>query len=301
MPRIRNALIALAATALFALPALGQNARSVEIRTEMAAEGVYVLYGQGGNIGVCIGDDGTFMIDDQYAPLTGKITEAVGKLTETPVGFLVNTHYHGDHTGGNENFGNAGAVIVAHDNVRKMMTKDHFIEAIQSDSPRAPDAALPVVTFNDEMTFHYNGQTIHIFHVEAAHTDGDSIIHFKEANVVHMGDTFFNGMYPFIDTSTGGNIDGMIKAADEVLAITNVDSKIIPGHGPLAAKKELAQYRNMLVAARDAIGALVKEGMSRDEVIAAKPTASLDGMWGGGFMQPDVWVGIVYDGMTSER
>ncbi|MEE9130388.1 MAG: MBL fold metallo-hydrolase [Phycisphaerales bacterium] len=272
----------------------------VQIKTVKVSENVYMLVGSGGNIGLSIGEDGAFMIDDQFAPLTDKILAAVRTLTDQPVRFLVNTHWHGDHVGGNENMGKAGAIIVAHENVRKSMSTEHFMEAFNRSLPASPEAALPVVTFTDAMNFHWNGDDVHVFHVEPAHTDGDSIIHFRHANVLHTGDTFFNGMYPYIDVSSGGSIDGVIAAADTALKLCNDKTKIIPGHGELADADDLRAYREVLQAVRDRVRSLVDAGKTREEVIAAKPSAEFDADWGAGFMRPDVWIGIVYDGMTKD-
>ena len=281
-------------------PALArQDADEVQIETIHVSGNVYMLVGSGGNLGLSVGDDGAFLIDDQFAPLTEKILAAIQSLTESNVQFLINTHWHGDHTGGNENMGKVGAIIVAHENVRKQMTVDHFLAAFNSTTPASPESALPVVTFTESVTFHWNADEIRVFHVDPAHTDGDSVIHFKKANVIHAGDVFFNGMYPFIDTSTGGNLNGMISAATIILALATDETKIIPGHGPLATRADLEGYYEMLVTARDLIKEQVDAGKTRDEVIAAKPTASLDAAWGGGFLPPDMWVGIVYDGMTA--
>jgi glyoxylase-like metal-dependent hydrolase (beta-lactamase superfamily II) len=291
-----------AMVAVVASPAEAQQQfDEVQIGTIEVADGVYMLTGSGGNLGLSVGEDGAFLVDDQYAPLTQKITAAIAAITDLPIKFVVNTHWHGDHTGGNENLGNAGVLIVAHENVRKRMSVEQFIEAFDSRTPPAPEAALPVITFTDEVTFHWNGDDLRVFHVDPAHTDGDAIIQFTDANVVHMGDTFFNGMYPFIDVGTGGSIGGMIAAADRVLGMLQPDTKIIPGHGELASVADLRAYRNMLASVRDRVRALIAEGKSRDEVIAAKPTASFDAAWGGGFMQPDIWTGIVYDGMVKNR
>jgi glyoxylase-like metal-dependent hydrolase (beta-lactamase superfamily II) len=260
-----------------------------------------MLIGRGGNIGLSVGVDGAFLIDDQFAPLTEKIRAAVAALTDQPVRFLVNTHWHRDHTGGNENLGRAGAIIVAHDNVRRRMSRDQFLEAFDQMVPASPKGALPVLTFNDAVTFHLNGDEVHVFHVEHAHTDGDAIIHFRRANVVHMGDTYFNGMYPFIDVSSGGSIEGMIDAVDRVLPLADAKTRLIPGHGPLSNVLELQAYREMLGTVRDRIRALVADGKSREEVIEAGPTRDFDASWGGGFMKPDQWAGIVYDGMVTEE
>jgi glyoxylase-like metal-dependent hydrolase (beta-lactamase superfamily II) len=277
-----------------------QNFDNVKIEAIPVADGIFMLTGSGGNIGLSVGDDAAFVIDDQYAPLTEKIKAAIAEKTDQPVRFVINTHWHSDHTGGNEKMGQGGAIIVAHENVRKRMSSEQFLAAFDTHVPAAPAIALPVVTFADSVTFHWNGDDIHVFHVAPGHTDGDSIIHFQKANVIHMGDTLFNGFYPFIDVSSGGNIDGMIAAEERVLALADDKTKIIPGHGPLADKTQLRANHDMLVTARDRIHKLVAAGKSRDEVVAAHPTADLDEEWGDGFLKPDVWVGIVYDGMTKD-
>lgn len=300
LPRLMSVIGTAALLTTVTSSAFGQIGRNVKIEATNVSDNVYMLTGQGGNMGLSIGDDGAFLIDDQFAPLTGQILETIGELTKEPVKFVVNTHWHGDHTGGNENFGDAGAIIIAHDQVRAQMSVEHFMEAFNRRVEASPPGALPTVTFSDTLTMHWNGDEIHIEHLAPAHTDGDSFIVFRAANVIHMGDTFFNGMYPYIDTATGGNIDGLIDAAARVLELTNENTKIIPGHGPLSTAKDLRAYRDMLKTARDAIAALVEQGMSKEDIVAAKPTAALDAAWGGGFMQPDVWVGIVVDGMTDE-
>jgi glyoxylase-like metal-dependent hydrolase (beta-lactamase superfamily II) len=283
---------------LAAAPALAQQDFSkVEVKSERVAEGLYMLTGSGGNMGLSVGTSGTYLIDDQYAPLSEKILAAIRAITPDPVRFVVNTHWHGDHTGGNENMGKAGALIVAHENVRVRMSREHFMAAFGRKIPPSPEAALPVVTFTDAVTFHWNGDEIRVHHVPPAHTDGDSIVHFVKADVVHMGDVFFNGGYPFIDTSSGGRVDGVIAAADRVLAAVGEKTRIIPGHGPLATKADLQAYRDVVKTLRDRIATLKAEGKSRDEVIAAKPTADHDAKWGGGFMKGDTFTGLVYDSL----
>jgi glyoxylase-like metal-dependent hydrolase (beta-lactamase superfamily II) len=289
-----------AAFVVLALAAQDEGFEKVEVTPAKVAEGVYVLTGRGGNIGVSIGEDGAFLIDDQYAPLTTKVRVAVTTLTPHPIRFVVNTHWHGDHTGGNENLGKAGAVIVAHENVRKRMSTEQFLEAFNSKVPASPKAALPVVTFGDAVTFHLNGDEIRSFHVPPAHTDGDTIIHFKKANVVHMGDCFFNGSYPFIDLSSGGSVDGLIAAADKVLGLVDMNTKIIPGHGPVADKAALQIYRDVVATVRDRVKAMVAAGKTLEEVKAAQPTREFDAKWGGGFMKPDVWLAIVYQSLKGK-
>jgi glyoxylase-like metal-dependent hydrolase (beta-lactamase superfamily II) len=297
--RLRLLAFVLPLTTLCAGPAAAQQQdfSKVEIQAEKVADGIYMLTGSGGNMGLSIGSSGTFLIDDQYAPLTPKILAAIKDLTPDPVRFVVNTHYHGDHTGGNENMGQTGALIVAQEYVRRRMAAGTFMEAFNREVPPAPEGALPVITFTDAMTFHWNGDEIRVFFVGPAHTDGDSVIHFVNADVFHMGDTLFNGIYPFIDVSAGGRIDGMIAAADRVLKVADEKTKLIPGHGPLATRADLQAFRDMLSTVRDRIAKLKAEGKSKEEIVAAKPTADLDEKWGGGFMQADNWVGLVYESM----
>ncbi|MEZ4585624.1 MAG: MBL fold metallo-hydrolase [Gemmatimonadales bacterium] len=281
-----------------ALPLQGQQALdTIQVRPVKVTDQLYVLVGAGGNIGLSIGDDGPFIVDDQFAPLTAKIQAAIAALSPKPVRWVLNSHWHGDHTGGNENFGTAGALIVAHDNVRRRMNPAEFKELIGR-SQQAPEVALPVVTFNDEVTFHWNEETIHVFHVPASHTDGDAIIHFVGANVFHMGDTFFNGRYPFIDTQSGGSVQGMIASSDKILAMSNATTRLIPGHGEVARPAALRAYRDMLVSARDAIAPLVARGMTEDAVVAAKPTAALDATWG---QSSERFVRSVYQSLTAKR
>ncbi|HEX4955928.1 MAG TPA: MBL fold metallo-hydrolase [Thermoanaerobaculia bacterium] len=280
---------------LAALPvAAQQDFSKVAITVTPLTGGLAMLQGSGGNLAVAHGEDGVFLVDDQYAPLTDKIRAAVATLSAKPIRFVLNTHWHGDHTGGNENLGRAGTLIVAHDNVRVQMAVEHFSQVFNIAIPASPAVALPVVTFNDTVTFHLNGETIHAYHVPPAHTDGDSVVWFKKADVVHLGDLFFNGLYPFIDGESGGSIDGVIAAANRVLGELGPATRIIPGHGPLAGKAELAAYRDMLVGVRANVAALVAAGKSLDETLAAKPTAAWDEAWGKGFLSPDTFTRHVY-------
>jgi glyoxylase-like metal-dependent hydrolase (beta-lactamase superfamily II) len=275
-----------------------QDFSKVEVTSQKVAEGVYMLTGAGGNIGLSVGADTAFLVDDQYAPMTPKIKAAAAALTNKPVRFVLNTHWHGDHTGGNKDLGESGTLIVAHENVRKRMTAEQFLEAFGQKVPPADPAALPVVTFSDSVTFHLNGEEIYAFHIPPAHTDGDSLIQFRKANVIHGGDTFFNGMYPFIDLSTGGSVGGMIAATDRMLALAGESTKIIPGHGPLATKADLKAYRDMLATARDRVAAQVKAGKTLEQTTAAKPLAELDAKWGQGFLKADVFVSILYKDLS---
>lgn len=255
---------------------------SVQIRTQTLATGVYALFGAGGNIGLAVGEDAVFVIDDQFAPLTPKILAAIAALTPKPVKFVVNTHWHFDHTGGNENLGKAGALIVAHANVRKRMSTDQFIEAINRREPAAPKDALPVVTFADAVTFHLNGDDIAVTHVPAAHTDGDALVYFTKANVLHMGDVFNMAGLPFVDRSSGGSIHGVIGAAERVLGFVNAGTRIVPGHGRVVGRTELEAWHRMLVSLRDQVKAQIAAGKTVEQVLAAKLTEPYAKDWPGG-------------------
>lgn len=273
------------------------QSEAVQFKTTKLTDQLFMLQGKGGNLGLIVGDDGAFLIDDDYAGLSDKIKAAIAKQTDAPLRFVINTHWHADHTGGNTALGRAGATIVAHENVRKRLSSEQFIEAFDSRVPPTAPAGLPVITFAQGLSFHLNGEEIDVIHVPPAHTDGDAIVHFRTSNVMHTGDVYFNGVYPFIDVSSGGRIDGMIAGADRILALVDEQTKIIPGHGGLSNKVELAAYRAMLADVRDSVGKLIEAGKTREQVIAAKPTRDYDEKWGQGFLSPDKWVGIVYDSM----
>ncbi len=296
---MKRLITTLVAAAGLVMPLAAQQ-DSIRIQAVPVADGIYMLLGSGGNIGLAVGDDAIFLIDDQFAPLSQRITDAIRAVSEKPVRFLLNTHWHGDHTGGNENFGKAGVVIVAHDNVRQRMSVEQFMARFNQKVPASPKAALPVITFTDMVTFHINGDDIHAIHVKNAHTDGDAVVHWQKANVMHLGDVFFNGMYPFIDLGSGGSINGMIAAASTALGYANETTRIIPGHGPLAAKAELVAYVAMLTGVRDNVQRLVAQKKTVTQVLAAKPSAAWDEKWGKGFMKPDDFVTTVYESLTGK-
>ena len=261
------------------------------------AEKIYMIPGKGGNIGVFIGEDGTFLIDDQFAPLTEKIVEAIKSVGGDHPKFLINTHYHGDHTGGNEKLGKGGTLIFSHDNVRDRLINGSFLKAFNMKQAGLSREGLPVVTFSEDISFHLNGDSVRAAHVPNAHTDGDSFIYFQGANVIHAGDFFFNGFYPFIDVNHGGSLKGMIKAVGMVLSLADDKTKIIPGHGPLSNKKELADYHQMLKTAYERLRKLKAEGKTAQEAAAAKPLADLEAVWGDGMFKSDRWIELIYSGV----
>lgn len=297
-----NRLAGLAAIALLSASPVGaQFSQEADVVAVPVAEGLHMFMAAGGNIGVLSGDDGVVLIDDQYAPMVPRIKAAAAELSDAPIRMVMNTHWHGDHTGGNEQFGSEGAVIIAHDNVRRRMSASHFSRFFDAEIPPSPPAALPVVTFATDITVHLNGQTVYVEHVPAAHTDGDSIVWFKERNAVHMGDIFFNELYPFIDLSSGGDVRGMLRAAESVLLRIDGDTKVMPGHGQLTDKAGLARYVALLRTVIQRVEALVADGASLEDAQAAKPTAEFDEVWGKAFIEPDAWVGIVYEGLAGSE
>jgi cyclase len=276
--RITAYIIAATLSTTVVATAQGQPGLTVQ----RLSETVYVLMGEGGNIGVSTGADGTFIIDDMYEGDGEMISAVVARLSELPISYVLNTHWHFDHAGSNDFFGHAGSIIVAHANVRKMLARGAYISVVDKKVPPAPAEALPVITFDDSLSLHLNGEEVHMLHVTPGHTDGDGIVWFRSSNVVHMGDTFLSGMYPLIDVDSGGDINGMITTADTVLSFVDDETRLIPGHGPVSGKATLKAYRDMCVTLRDRVWAMKKDGMSLEEVIAANPTADFDEDWGNG-------------------
>ena len=230
------------------------------LTVQRLSETVSVLFGEGGNIGVFAGPDGVFIVDNQYEGDGEMISAAVARLSELPITYVLNTHWHFDHAGSNDYFGQNGSVIIAHDNVRKMLVSGAFVRVVDAEIPPAPAEALPVITFDDSLSLHLNGEEVHMLHVMPAHTDGDGIVWFKGSNILHMGDTYLSGIYPLIDVDAGGSIDGMITTAETVLAFINDETRLIPGHGPVSKRAGLEAYRDMCVTLRDRIAEMKGRG-----------------------------------------
>jgi len=278
-------LTAFAATSLFAQ----QDFSKVEIKVTKVAGTVYMLVGAGGNIGVSAGDDGIVIVDDQFAPLAPKIKEALHGITAKPIKFILNTHYHGDHTGGNEIFSKDGPII-AHENVRTRLAAGS--KNLGGVTPPAPKDALPVITFNDRATLHVNGEDIRAVHFPYGHTDGDSVIYFTQSNVVHMGDDFFNGMFPFVDVDNGGSVKGMLAAVDKVLSTLPDDAKVIPGHGPLSDKAGLRTFAEVLRGTSGAVAKALAAGKTIEQMKADNILGPWDS-WGKGFIKSDAWLAVL--------
>ena len=267
-----------------------QDFSKVEIKVTKVAGTVYMLQGAGGNIGVSVGDDGIVIVDDQFAPLAPKIRAALAGITNKPIKFILNTHYHGDHTGGNIEFSKDGPVI-AHENVRKRLQAG--TTTLGRQTPPAPKEALPVITFNDRATVHLNGEDIRAIHMQAGHTDGDSVIWFTQSNVVHMGDDFFNGMFPFVDIDNGGSVRGMAAAVDSVVAQIRDDTKVIPGHGPLGDRTTLKAFAETIRASMAAVDAAMKSGRTLDQIKQEKVLAPWE-KWASSFITLDRWADTLY-------
>jgi glyoxylase-like metal-dependent hydrolase (beta-lactamase superfamily II) len=265
----------------------------VPIGQTKLADGLTLLSGPGGNVAVLVGPDGKIVVDTFVQSVWDTLRGTLEAVAKTPVTSVINTHWHFDHTDNNENFHNNGATIVAHENTRKRMSEPH--ELLGMRFAPSPAAALPAQTFGDAQRLEANGEQIHLSYVQPAHTDTDIFIRFSKANVLHMGDVFFNGMYPFIDASTGGSIDGMIAGADAALELVDALTKIVPGHGPLADREALTKYRDMLAGTRDSVQKLKKEGRTLGEVVKAAPTKAFDATWGKGMMGPGDYVALVYN------
>jgi glyoxylase-like metal-dependent hydrolase (beta-lactamase superfamily II) len=283
-----------------AAPAAGQaaqphaDAATTPIKTTKLYDNVYLLQGQGGNMALQTGPEGNILIDASFAPAVPRILEAIAAASKDAPFALINTHWHGDHTGGNEGIHAAGYTIFAHQNTRERLSTPQAMKLFHTTTLAAPAGALPTITFEDTLHIWHNSDALDLVHYDPAHTDTDIYIHFHKANVLHVGDIWFNGIYPFIDEGTGGSIGGMIHAAEKTLAVADNNTKMIPGHGPLGSKSDFQKYRDMLAAVRDKVVALKASGASEEEAIAKKPTAEFDAALAKGFMNADTFVGIVY-------
>jgi glyoxylase-like metal-dependent hydrolase (beta-lactamase superfamily II) len=272
----------------------------VEIKTTGLGDNMYLLEGEGGNITVAVAKDGIIMVDGEYAPLHDKIKAAIAAVSNQPIKYLVNTHFHADHTGGNEPFATDGVTVISEVNVRKRLAAGTINGLTGVKTPPAPEGALPSKTYTGAFKIRLDGRVADLEHIANAHTDGDTYVWFKTANVLSTGDTFTNGRYPNIDFANGGNIKGMIAATDAYLKLTNAKTRIVPGHGPLADKPALIEYRTMLVTARDRMAKLVKDGKSEDDVVAAKPFAELDAKWAPTELAGKNFIRVVYHSLADK-
>jgi glyoxylase-like metal-dependent hydrolase (beta-lactamase superfamily II) len=308
---LRNGLAVVATTLLLAGTAFAQQPAAtpppppdfskVEIKTTDLGDNMYMLEGQGGNITVAVAKDGIIMVDGQYAPLHDKIKAAIATISNQPIKYLIDTHFHGDHVGGNEPFAKDGVTVMAQDNVKNRLAAGTTNGLTGVKTPPVPQGALPSDTYTNFSKIRLNGRVADLKHIANAHTDGDTYVWFKTANVLSTGDTFTNGRYPNIDFANGGNIKGMIAAADAYLKLTNAKTRIVPGHGPVADKAVLTEYRAMLVTARDRMAKLVKDGKSEDDVVAAKPFADLDAKWAPTELASKNFIRVVYHSLADKK
>ena len=276
-----------------------KRAEAANVTVQALRRNISVLISSGGNIAVLPGDDGKLIIDSSYFGTRSKIADALSSLSPDPIKHLINTHWHFDHTDGNEWMHSAGATITAHENTRKHLSTSTRVEDWNFTFPPSPPGAIPTEVFNADKTLHLNGTTIALKYYGPSHTDGDVSVYFIESDVLHTGDTWFNRHYPSIDYSTGGSINGMIKAAEANLAMVTDKTIVVPGHGPVGGKTEMIEYRDVLVAIHDRVAALKGEGKSLNEVIAAKPTAAYDAKWGWPFISGEFFTKLVYEGVGN--
>lgn len=280
-------------------PTYSQDFSKVEVRATPVAGNIHMLQGSGGNIGVSVGADGILIVDDQFAPLADKIKAALKTLGEGKLKFVLNTHWHGDHTGGNSVFG-PEAPIIAHDNVRKRLATEQKSEVFKRTTPASPKEALPVITFGQSLSVHFNGEEIRVIHFPQGHTDGDSVIFFTKSNVVHMGDDFFAARFPFVDLESGGSVEGLAKNIGEILGKLPPDVKLIPGHGPISTPDDLKLYHRMLVETTD----VVRKKMAAGKTLEQIKTEGLPEewkSWGTGFIKTDLWIATIHSSLSAKR
>lgn len=285
---------------LLAISAQAQTDFSkIEIKATKVAGNVYMLEGSGGNIGVSVGDDGLLIVDDQFAPLADKIRAALKGLADKKLRFILNTHWHGDHTGGNVVFG-PEAAIIAHDNVRKRLATEQKSTVFNRTTPPSPKEALPVITFNNSLTVHFNGEEIRAIHFPQGHTDGDSVIFFSSSNVVHLGDDFFAGRFPFVDLESGGTVEGLTRNIGEIIEKIPAGAKLIPGHGPISTLDDLKSYHRMLQQTTEIVRQKIAAGKTVDQIKSEGLPAEWE-PWGAGFIKTDRWVETIYKSLTAKR
>jgi glyoxylase-like metal-dependent hydrolase (beta-lactamase superfamily II) len=293
-------ILSLALLLVFAAAAHAQTDFSkVQMKATKVAGNVYMLEGSGGNIGVSVGDDGLLIVDDQFAPLADKIRAALKGIADKKLRFILNTHWHGDHTGGNVAFG-AEATIIAHDNVRKRLATEQRSEVFNRTTPASPKEALPVITFDQSLSVHFNGEDIRAIHFPHGHTDGDSVIFFSASNVVHLGDDFFAGRFPFVDLESGGSVEGLIKNIGELVQKIPATAKLIPGHGPISTLDDLKSYHRMLQQTTEIVRQKIAAGKTLDQI----KTEGLPDEWkpwGEGFIKTDRWVETIYKSLTAKK
>ena len=271
----------------------------VQMKTTKVAGNVYMLEGAGGNIGVSVGDDGILIVDDQFAPLADKIRAALKGIGDKKLRFILNTHWHGDHTGGNVVFG-PEAPIIAHDNVRKRMATEQKSEFFKSTTPASPKEALPVITFDQNLSVHFNGEEIRAIHFPHGHTDGDSVVFFTSSNVVHLGDDFFAGRFPFVDLESGGSVEGLTKNIGEIIGKIPAGAKLIPGHGPISTIDDLKTYHSMLLKTTEIVRQKIAAGKTLDQM-KSEGLPDEWKSWGTGFIKTDLWLEIVFKSLTTKK
>jgi glyoxylase-like metal-dependent hydrolase (beta-lactamase superfamily II) len=298
LPALALATALIAATPAVARATGGEPGEN--LTTQKLGDNLFLIQGPGGNIALLVGKSAMLIVDDQIAPMTPKLREALKAISPKPVRFVINTHWHGDHTGGNPALGADGAVIVAHDNVRKRLSTDQFNAFMNRKIPAMAPEGLPVITFAQSLSFHFDGEDIDVVHLDPAHTDGDSFVYFKKANVLHTGDTFTSAGYPFIDVDSGGTSLGFVQAADKMLAVAQPTTRYIPGHGPVSDRAKLKSWRDMNATVRERVAKLAAQGKTLAEVQAAKPTAEFDAAWGHAFIKPSVLVETIYKEVTKK-
>ncbi len=286
---------------VFSITAKAQDFDAVRIETVPVADNIYMLKGSGGNIGVITGDDGVLIVDNQFAPLAPKIKAAIAEISEKPIKYVINTHWHGDHMGGNEVFGAAGSIIIAHDNVRTRLSTDQFMAHQQRAVPASPEVAWPIVTFSDEITYYFNDEEIFVRHAPPAHTDGDVAIYFKNANVIHMGDAFVRYGYPFVDISSGGSVTGMSKNLEEIIDLINDNTVVIPGHGELSSRQDMIEFRDILNDIVAGVKKGIDEGMTLEQLQSSEIASKYDQQWGGGFIKGKDFITFTHQSLVRSE